>query len=95
MFEVGRDYRIVWLEDTSEGSVETYSTFRVADWSAPLLKLTQPSGETIFNTCSPHFVRAEKVLREDEKGPPPKFLVTFVSPDNSKSEPVEYGGENA
>lgn len=69
MFETGREYEIRILEDTSDGTVESYSTYEVLDWQPPLLKVKQFSRENIFNTASPYFVRAEKRLQDDEKKP--------------------------
>lgn len=83
MFEVGRDYEIHTLEDTSDGTVESYTTYEVLDWQPPLLKVKQFNRENVFNTSSAYFVRAEKQLRDDEKKPS-KFdqLIAKLSPDD-------------
>lgn len=81
MFEVGRDYEIHSLEDTPDGTVEGYSTCRVLEWTPPLLKVQQPHGETIINTASSYFVRASKVLRDDEK--PKNPLGKYMTPPRS------------
>lgn len=54
MFEVGQDYRIHWLD----GGNDTYSTFKVEAWEAPLLKVSQGEDVTIFNTASSTFLKA-------------------------------------
>ena len=91
MFEVNRKYVVTWLEETGDGPVETKSTFTVVEWSAPLLKAMQPYGETIFNISSPHFVRAEKVLQDEEKPPPPEIWITPVAGDGTKGAPFKIG----
>ncbi len=63
MFEIGRTYRIT----TGIGDAEGYSTYDVIGYEAPLLKVTGAGQETIFNTCSPSFVSAEKVLTDEEE----------------------------
>lgn len=54
MFEIGQDYRINWME----GGEESYSTFTVVSWEAPLLKVSQGEQETIFNTSASTFLKA-------------------------------------
>jgi hypothetical protein len=83
MFEVGRDYEIHTLEDTSDGTVESYTTYEVMDWQPPLLRVKQFNRENVFNTSSAYFVRAEKQLRPDEKKPS-KYdaLIAKLSPDD-------------
>lgn len=56
MFEVGETYLIHWIEWGEESS----SGFQVVAWEAPLLRVSQPSGETIFNTSASTFVKAIK-----------------------------------
>lgn len=62
MFEVGGDYTITWLE----GGVDSYSTFTVVSWEAPLLKVRQGDQETIFNASSSAFVSAKPRKAESD-----------------------------
>ena len=62
MFEIGRDYRIT----TGIGEDIGYSVFTVEAYEPPLLKLKTQYDETILNTSASYFVKAEKILRNDE-----------------------------
>lgn len=92
MFEVGRDYEIHWIEHGEEGPGEVYSTFHVVAWEAPLLKTKGHNSELVHNVASMFFIRAEKVLREEEKEPPPEIWITPVDGDGTPGESFKLGG---
>lgn len=62
MFEVGRDYLITMIVAAPGAWSDETSTWTVAAVDGTLVKLTNPySRDTILNTASWHFVRAELV----------------------------------
>ncbi|ESX64081.1 MULTISPECIES: hypothetical protein [unclassified Mesorhizobium] len=62
MFEIGRDYRITMIVAVPGDWSDETGVWTVAEVDGTLVKLTNPyTPDTIINTASWHFVRAEIV----------------------------------
>ena len=57
MFEVGKRYRVLWLD----GEGLNYGVYEVVEVDGPRVLVSQPGKREIINTSSPNFFKAEVI----------------------------------